>query len=385
MLDTNVIYNVSACELLRDEVGELIKASSSHPDLIITWYLPEIVRNEREHHLRELARESLPSNQKLERVLGLNFGITEQMIIDRVRQRIDSQIHQLNLRILPVDPSGVDWVKMMSDAAFRQPPFSPGKHEKGFRDAVIVEAVGQLVASSSTGRIAVVTGDELLTKAVITKTSSAQNVHVLSSIEELKGLINTLVSNVDEAFIQQMKTAAASFFFEPDNRESYIYKEEIKDRILRDFHSLIHAVPAGMNEVERGKALVSRPRFKEKIGDRMYWVSRIAFRMKAYSKDDASSQVISVGSTLTGYSGYSGYSGFAGYSPITDETDASDIETWDASSIVNVPVPVYKVSRLPSKIGHVAFEVTWSVIITPQHQLTTPKVESIHYVETSWD
>ena len=46
---------------------------------------------------RELARESLPSNQKLERVLGLNFGITEQMIIDLVRQRIDSQIHQLKI------------------------------------------------------------------------------------------------------------------------------------------------------------------------------------------------------------------------------------------------------------------------------------------------
>ena len=61
MLDTNVIYNVSGGELLRDEVAELIKASSSHLDLAVTWYLPEVVRNEREFQLRELARKSLPA------------------------------------------------------------------------------------------------------------------------------------------------------------------------------------------------------------------------------------------------------------------------------------------------------------------------------------
>jgi len=111
--------------------------------------------------------------------------------------------------------------KIMSDAAFREPPFSPGKSEKGFRDALIVEAAGQLIGSSPPNcRIAVVSSDKLMTEALVKKSIAAQNVHLLSSIEELKGLINTLVSNVDEAFIEQMKAVAASFFYEPGDRES---------------------------------------------------------------------------------------------------------------------------------------------------------------------
>jgi len=84
VLDTNVIYNVSGGQLLRDEVSGQIQASSNHADLLITWYLPEVVRNEREHQLRELARKSLPAVQNLQRVLGLDFGITDQVIIDRL-------------------------------------------------------------------------------------------------------------------------------------------------------------------------------------------------------------------------------------------------------------------------------------------------------------
>lgn len=380
VLDTNAIYSAAAGNFLRDEVGELIEASSSHTDLAITWYLPEAVRNEREHQLRELARKALPTNQRLERVLGLDFGITDEVIIDCVRGRIDRQIHQLNLYILPVDPSGVDWAKMMSDAAFRKPPFSPGDHEKGFRDAVIVEAIGQLVASSSNGRIAVVTGDELLTKALIIKASATENVHVLSSIEELKGFINTLVSNVDEAFIQEMKTAAEKFFFEQENRESYLYKQEIKETILRDFHSIIYAVPVGANEVERGKALVSRPRFKKKVDERMYWVTRIAFRMKAYG--DEMSSVVGTSWPVGGQS--IGHSEFVGYSLLTDEPSATDVESGEVFTPIKVR-PVYNLTRFASMTGYVTFEVTWSVIITPQHQLTEPTVESINYIETSWE
>jgi hypothetical protein len=127
---------------------------------------------------------------------------------------------------------------MMSYAAFRQPPFSAGENEKGFRDALIAEAAGQLIESSSNCRIAIVTGDELLTKALLTRMTGTEHVDVLSSIEELKGLINTLVSNVDEGFIQKMKAAAASFFFEQGNQETYMYKQKIKETILRDFSQL---------------------------------------------------------------------------------------------------------------------------------------------------
>jgi PIN domain len=169
VLDTNAIYQAEGHELLRPAVSELIKVSVSHRDVTINWYLPEVVRNEREQQLRELARKSVPALERLERVCGISLGITDRIITERLRQRIEAQIAQLNLRILPVDPSAVDWSRMMSDAAFRQPPFSAGENEKGFRDALIAEAAGQLIESSSNCRIAIVTGDELLTKALVSR------------------------------------------------------------------------------------------------------------------------------------------------------------------------------------------------------------------------
>ncbi|HEX6718499.1 MAG TPA: hypothetical protein VF088_15440 [Pyrinomonadaceae bacterium] len=270
----------------------------------------------------------------------------------------------------------------MSDAAFREPPFSAGEHEKGFRDAVIAEAVGQIVASSASDcRIAVVAGDELLSKAIVIKTGDAtQSVHVISTIEELKGLISTLVSNVDEDFIQQMRSAAERFFFEQGNLETFIYKEQIKEAILRDFHSLIYAVPEDANEVKRGKALVSRPRFKEKVDDRMYWVSRIAFRMEAYDDTRSASSV-----AIRSSADYSGLSGYSGYTTIDDETlSASDLQSGEAPSPIISSKPVFSVFRVPSKTGYVSFDVIWSVSVTPQMQLTDPNVESIDYVETGW-
>ena len=75
----------------------------------------------------------------------------------------------------------------------------------------------------------------------MTKTSNAESIHVLSSLEELKKLINTLVSRVDESFIQQMKVAAANLFFVSGNRKSNLYEGEITGRILRDFGPQIYA------------------------------------------------------------------------------------------------------------------------------------------------
>jgi len=213
-----------------------------------------------------------------------------------------------------------------------------------------VEAVGQLVASSSDSRIAVVTGDELLTQAIAIRTNANQNVHVLSSIEELEGLINTLVSNVDEVFIERMKAAAKAFFYDPETRQGYIYEHKIRDRILREFQKRIFEIPAGANEVERGKTLVSNPRFKEKKVNRMYWVSRVAFRMKAYSDEPTmlGNNIADVSLPAFGVSGYSGYSAFSGYSPITDDASTSeDIESGDIPKVITLGPPVsYKLSTV---------------------------------------
>jgi hypothetical protein len=268
--------------LLRHEVFDLIKANSHHVDLTVSWYLPETVRHEREYQLQKQSLELLPSIQKLEKLLGHNLFITEQIIIQRVHEGIEKQIQDLNLTVLPTDPARVDWKRIMLDAAYRQPPFSVGEREKGFRDALIAEAFLQLVESSPTTpsvcRIGFVTGDALLTQAIKDRIGTARYVRILPTLEELKGLISTLVSEVAEEFVQDIKGYASDLFFQPGNANALYSKENILKRIFDNFSEKVNELPEGADERKHTRTVIGRARFKKKEGQRTYWVNRITIR-----------------------------------------------------------------------------------------------------------
>src|SRR5207237_81766 len=139
--DTNQLYTGSAAHLLRAELKKLIEESRSHTDIQIEWLIPEIVRWEREYQMTAAAQELLPTLGKLERLLGHNLGINEEILSSRVQDAIDKQVHELTLKVISVDVGAVDWTNLMVAAAFRHAPFEKGNKEKGFRDAVIVECV----------------------------------------------------------------------------------------------------------------------------------------------------------------------------------------------------------------------------------------------------
>lgn len=148
VFDTNVLWTGSASDLLKQEVSELIEANSQHSDLAISWYLPEIVRHERQFQMLTQSLELLPSIQKLERLLGHNLNINEGIIKQRVNEAIESQITKLGINVIRLDTARVEWRDLILNAAYRRPPFSQGPKEKGFRDALVVEAFLQLVSDS---------------------------------------------------------------------------------------------------------------------------------------------------------------------------------------------------------------------------------------------
>ena len=51
VFDTNVLYTQVASDLVRAEVQKIIEENSNHPDLIIEWYLPDIVIGERKYQM----------------------------------------------------------------------------------------------------------------------------------------------------------------------------------------------------------------------------------------------------------------------------------------------------------------------------------------------
>ncbi len=109
--------------------------------------------------------------------------------------------------------------------------FNMGEKEKGFRDAVILETFVQIVSGSptspATARVVLVSNDQLLRKAAEARLCASTNVHILESVDALKGLINILASTVDEEFIAAIRDKAEHLFYKPNDKSTLYYKASV--------------------------------------------------------------------------------------------------------------------------------------------------------------
>jgi len=278
VFDTNALYVTptslgSTSDLVRHEIVSLI-SEPKYPDLDILWYLPEVVRHERQYQMQTEALRLRGAISRIERLLDHNLLLTDQALLDRVRVKIDEKKIELGLQELTLDHKLVDWPAIIHAAEYRIPPFEAGEKEKGFRDALVAESFFQLVDGSpktpDVCRVVLVTADALLSKAVNGRITGFPNAHVLPNIEELKGLINTIVSNVGEEFISQLKPKAAKLFFvSADEKDTLFYRENVKDQLKNKFASLLEATPEGTTFRENGTWRISGPNFSRKEGRRV--------------------------------------------------------------------------------------------------------------------
>jgi len=408
VLDTNAIYVQSEYYLLKKEVSDLIRDSARHADLLVTWYLPDIVRHERQYQMTKQSLELLPSIQKLERILDHNLNITEDIMKRRIQEVIDRQLHELTLNILKVEPTTVDWPSIILNAAYRRPPFSTGEKEKGFRDALLVEAFMQLVSDTpktpNTCRLVLITGDALLTEAVRSRTASASNIRTLLTIDELKVLINTIVSAVSEEFVESMKEKAKDYFFIEGDLGTLFYREKVWAKIHHEFGERLSALPAGADERERESITIGEPQFVRKDGNRIYWSNRIVERSKAYTHDTISglpsySGGRASGSLLVGGQRENRYTGLViGEQPMPillsehqpvlrfERTD-SGVKIVGDTSIRAAFSPTYTLHQTKTVYmnGETEFDVTWSVLINSRQAFSKARVESLVGEQTRWN
>lgn len=399
VLDTNAIFVGTASDLLRQEVRSLIQDTTKHSDLVISWYLPGIVVHERQYQMRRKGVDLLPSIQKLEALLGHALGITEEIIETRIKEAISKQIeeHRLNVRELALGT--VPWDRLIKDAAYRRPPFDPGDREKGFRDALIAETFLQIVEESpSTARVcrvALITEDKLLTEAVTARTAGRANVRILSSLDELKGLINTLVAEVDEAFVSQIRDGATALFFTKDDNASLYYKEKISRRLRDQFTGELSTLPPGATRRQEGTWFIAKPEFVKKDRQRVTWVSRISIEAKAIRVEMQPSGLSNLSPGILTSSGPVGGGGsLLSVFPLATGGTESFLSTSESVGPifgnvmstygpVSVPLPVPVEHTVAT--GKSIFEVVWSVSVSTRGRFTNPKTEAIRFVETVWN
>src|SRR5258708_22677414 len=107
VFDTNALYVTSsgfgaASDLVRQEIANLI-AEAKYPDLEILWYLPESVRHERQYQMQVEALKLRPAINRIERLLGHNLALTDDVLLERVKFNIEEKKKQLGLLEVKLD------------------------------------------------------------------------------------------------------------------------------------------------------------------------------------------------------------------------------------------------------------------------------------------
>lgn len=404
VLDTSALFITptslgSASDLVRQEIDDAIH-ETKYPDLTVRWFLPEIVRLERQYQMQtEALKLRFPIN-KIERLLGHNLALTDASLVEHVKRKISEKQSELGLEEIQLDYAAIDWQRIVQAAAFRLPPFEPGDKEKGFRDALVAESFLQILRSSpktpSVCRVVLLTGDGLLTKAVNEQISQLKNASVVASLEELKGLVNTIVSNVDEAFIALLKPKARRMFFASKDEHALFYREGIKERLMKEFASELQEKPEGTAFRQNGQWTIYPPNFAKKVSRKIFWTSRIEIDAEAgILVDEPSSQPISFALTDPLSTGPTTIGPLGGLE-INDSLLSSYRKDLSESLYDPQLTNFMKLSDLPAR-GFVpaqkrvvrfkakdVFEVVWSSEVTMSKELKKPIVETLAHIEINW-
>ncbi len=385
IFDTNVIYTGSANDLLRNNIIDLLKNHSSLSDIEIIWYIPEIVLKERIFQMNKKGSDLLPSIQKLEKLLGHNLNINEEIIKNRINETVNNQIEDNSIQTIILDTTKVNWDSIIHNSLNRLPPFEDNDKEKGFRDALILECLIQIINDShktkSSCRIAFITNDGLLKDAAIQATSGNNNVDIYSTSDELVSLINILNSEITEELIKSIEADALKIFFEKGNVNTFYYTEGIRNKIIESYSNELNQIQEGVESRENDKWWISKPGFEKKIKQRVFWKTVISVDFVNYKiiYDNLDSLFYDIPNRID-------YGSGVVLNPSSNDSTGKgpDLGTETNKILRFAGLNNNTITSKKDKIseGKTRFEIIWSVTLTTTKKLIKPKVESIKYLDT---
>ena len=393
VIDTNALFTGSSSNFLKKEVADLISQNSALPDLTIRWIVPEVVRHERQFQMQQAASQMLPTIEKLERLLGHNLNITKEILDARVKEAVDRQVQEHGIAVQPLNSTEVDWPRVILDASYRKPPFQLGEKEKGFRDALILETFLQIVKNSPTSRsvvrLALVSNDQLLRDAAMSRLSSAANVYVLESVDALKDLINTLGSAVDEQFIAAIKERAADVFFKAGDESTLYYKASVRTKLDAALAKASPRLPPGAYKYRVDGWTISTPRFVKKQGQRIYWASRFdatLSALKAVAPQNWATVVTNLGPADLTKASVVSTPNYLSSLQLNPYQSLAAPDLFGSGSGQGEGFQIINSGFEDQAVGHGAasLNASWSLAVTTSGALTKPRLESIDFTEAVW-
>lgn len=210
----------------------------------------------------------------------------------------------------------------------------------------------------------------------------------------MKGLINTLISDVGEEFIASLKPKAKKLFFtSAEDNDALYFKGEVKERLTTKFKTELSALPDNTAFRKNGTWYIAEPNFARKDGRRVFWTSRIIVEFEAGSLkaepypiegayignpltiQDSSLEAAKAQSSFIGdYSSYvvgSSLPGLIINSPVQSNPYGA------YTTIISAPSE----KRLVTHKGKDVYQVLWSTEVTLSKELKKATIDDITHVE----
>lgn len=319
--------------------------------------------------------------QKLEKLLGHSFGVGEDTLELHVDKAISNSIKDCGFQIATIDTNEIDWGDLISRSIKREAPFEAKETEKGFRDSIIAHSFLNLQKNSPSTpnicRLALISNDQRLRDYVTELTVKSKNVRILSNLEELESLINTLVSTITEEFAVEFAQKAGLLFFEKGNNKTFYYKEGIGEKIREQFSKELRNTILPAHIRNDGTWWISNPIFIKKEQRRIHWITIVEpeFEICHFEDNDQRpNQLQSLAEILNPQSTNKGF----GIGAQNASTALSALS--QKLRVGGLLGAVASQKKIVDLTGKDKFEIHWSTTLSQAQNLTAPKLDSIQYM-----
>jgi hypothetical protein len=206
---------------------------------------------------------------------------------------------------------------------------------------------------------------------------------VLSSIEDLRGFINTLASQVDERYVVSWRAKAEKLFFVKKSEDTLFYRAGIREEITEKFKEQLTALPEGATLRENNTWYIGETNFVRKDGQRVFWSTRIKIQTQAFELVVKPNQ--SVYQPLKSVLAPGGRT----VADLMASMQPTSINSPLSTGLGLPPSTAQQFYLGPEKIlryeGNDIYDVLWSVEVTTSHDMRRQKVEDFVHVGTEWE
>ena len=178
------------------------------------------------------------------------------------------------------------WNKIVEDAVWRVPPFEHSedkKHEKGFRDRVVLESVIQL-CSKSTAETVLLCEDGRLSKAAAN--CRIKHLTIVPRLEDFTSRVRLLKEKETKEWGESLFAEAKREFYEKDKPGCFYFRENIYKRVLERNADLLPPASDGIlaildpqtwNRQTEERVTLGTTRYEKHEAGRYFWKTEVKF------------------------------------------------------------------------------------------------------------